>query len=844
MLPGTLTTIFQQYKHDVDVVASWLVNTGRQTGFTKGDINPPSDRLKGKARKQAKKGDDPQTPAQPAKKYVLPIKMFVPLAEHAMTAPSVQMVPVWFRATLERAVRVREAFGTRIAGQGDETKKNLSFFVDVLIKVKEALGPKFPEMPKKTQRQRANGNGEQKAEGEDKDNGTPEAELAKNMEDLNVKELVESLINTPDIEVINSNAEPNCEAEQSETMDDVLFAFSALVQDTRLLRSRIANLWSSYLNGTLGLAGVAVATDTCIGLVRQMETSILPLLKKHNRPIGQLLSAYYIGICQSAGHDPTAKENASDDMNFSCYDIGDSTMHNVFTLLRAFRDVLNSKAYPAYKPGHCGVYDPSSKRGEKDSKGKWVEDKVLLMESLPDLILLGREVLGRNKERDELTRLVNYMHSTREIPFALVFAAQVFIDVQRVMRNKSAKPFVEMMVFGGFVANTVGEAMEFHKTTAGKDNIWPRQNDSVMRTVIADGKLWTLDPINQFKISTKLAPPTESNVLLKRHPLFCGLWLHTHRMLFHELGVAYANSWGSVMYTGHLYNAVLHERLLRIRDSSKDSEKSRQKHWKDMDAGFACQEGCFFAVTGEEYYPKDRYAFYESFCKTMGISSADWEKDPKNKKIRTTRKPLRGLMPRGEVSQRFKAGRGGAVNADAIQSIIDSSDWDKREAAKGGPEFGGEGDATADDASNGQNGHKKPKKRVRLSLSALLWQQALALQIETVELSFDYFSLHRTCWNLLKQVRNETEGDITTLLAAGKDEKLFEGEFQAVWLVGYLFMLLKKEKTEASALDQLTKCASMFRNLIAEGRGGQVVGVLRSHLGLQLKLDEEEEDED
>ncbi|TGO20504.1 hypothetical protein BPAE_0289g00010 [Botrytis paeoniae] len=63
MLPGNLAGRYRRYKEDTNVFATWLLNTAETCGYNPGydDETPkprleqPSTRLKGKARKEAKK---------------------------------------------------------------------------------------------------------------------------------------------------------------------------------------------------------------------------------------------------------------------------------------------------------------------------------------------------------------------------------------------------------------------------------------------------------------------------------------------------------------------------------------------------------------------------------------------------------------------------------------------------------------------------------------------------------------------------------------------------------------------------------------------------------------------
>jgi hypothetical protein len=58
--------------------------------------------------------------------------------------------------------------------------------------------------------------------------------------------------------------------------------------------------------------------------------------------------------------------------------------------------------------------------------------------------------------------------------------------------------------------------------------------------------------------------------VLVHSPILCGLVLYHFRSKMYNLGIAIMNSWGSITYPAHLYNALRNEGLLH-------------GQWKDMD---------------------------------------------------------------------------------------------------------------------------------------------------------------------------------------------------------------------------------------------------------------------
>ncbi len=131
MASKSLQSIYQQYKHDTQIVASWLASTAkafgcsREIGESAGGKTPtttkPSGRLKGKEREKAKAAQvtkdvlpESSEPSKP--KYTLAIKDFVPLAEHIADASNAAeiKVPKSFSVALERVIWVRKSFSERL----------------------------------------------------------------------------------------------------------------------------------------------------------------------------------------------------------------------------------------------------------------------------------------------------------------------------------------------------------------------------------------------------------------------------------------------------------------------------------------------------------------------------------------------------------------------------------------------------------------------------------------------------------------------------------------------------------------------------------------------------------
>jgi hypothetical protein len=155
MITESVQSIYEQYKYDTDVVASWLAATAKAFGYSK-PLGPapvekkPAPRLKGKARKLAKEASADTAVAvgatKSAPKYTLAIKDFVPLAAHIANFKEATIdIPDYFTSTLERIIWVRSSFSKNLAAAGkslnEASDARHSFFMTVLERVRDSFKP-------------------------------------------------------------------------------------------------------------------------------------------------------------------------------------------------------------------------------------------------------------------------------------------------------------------------------------------------------------------------------------------------------------------------------------------------------------------------------------------------------------------------------------------------------------------------------------------------------------------------------------------------------------------------------------------------------------------------------
>lgn len=326
MLPGPLVGLYQQYKEDTNAVAAWLASTAKACGFSDTLLSKPGDsaekdgaragggasasgsgskRLKGKARKEAKKAasfgpavSKPAASTQAAKKtgpkFTIAIRDFVPLAEFVAASKSTAAsIPATFISALSRVITTRSAFGDRMAEHGaerdPESDKRHGYFVGVLQKVYEALKPRMPP--------------------------ATQEDLNNRFAGLTVYEPSEEFLNAPDIErpappEKATSGDATYEAEPMEDLEEVLFAYTLMITDLGKIRSYIEWIWKNVRDGVSDLAAAALATNTACDLARNMMEDVLPLFKRYGGAV-EIARKFFMAQCLMKGFPMVSPSHSS-----------------------------------------------------------------------------------------------------------------------------------------------------------------------------------------------------------------------------------------------------------------------------------------------------------------------------------------------------------------------------------------------------------------------------------------------------------------------------------------------------------------------------------------------------
>ncbi|KAF2146868.1 uncharacterized protein K452DRAFT_242024, partial [Aplosporella prunicola CBS 121167] len=769
MLPDFLASSYQQYKNDTNAIASWLATTAKDCGYSGlAEMAPEggagSGRPKGKARKKKKKPTSGPAGSSP---YTISIKDFTDLAEYIVGTehPAARTVPPNIIDVLSRTICIRKSFADQLSPnlssnfRDTESEKRHSHFVDVLQRVKSILSPHMSSSEEST--------------------SASTDKFTNAFSGLHIEEPSESFLQAPDMPP-SPKTEPEYSAETPQDTGEAYMALYLLLQDYSKLRTIISKAWAGYKTGRYDLVAASITTNTALDFAQRLEAEVKDQFEKHGG-IDRMLQVFYLVQCEQHGQDSQFRERRKDDMNFKMYDAADTILFSTYLFLNAFLDVIGSGYIPVYKPGHYGIYHPSSDRNEKSSRQKFQEDKIILMELLPEFALVCMNT-NTIPAQDELTRGLRVLFKTRKMSFAVVFAAQIFLDIHYMLRDDVVRGFKDLQQTAQLIQGSLNQNFKFHASLRIEN--WPPSNDQGLHDILARINDWvTTDPFT--KESQRLRRPnTEPFKLMKNHPLFCGLYSFSLKSLFQEAGVVFASSWGSIIYSAHIYNAVWQEKLIK-------------KQWKDMELVYMLQgQDEMFGGT-----PKNTDAYLKRFCLSMGYSATAFAQNRRPTNLQPSKKGSRGLTEQASVAQMFRErychGSGRTdFTQEELAKIIANTKWDMDYDVSDDGEVLGHGS----DQIFGLTRDAKPKsaaeKRAlqkalqKLTPTELLEALCNTLQGERIELAFDYFRMHRMCWMLLRCIKDACAEKLRRLYGP----EYIENETQLPFVMGYIFMAAARDK--------------------------------------------------
>ncbi|KAG6120723.1 hypothetical protein E4U14_003230 [Claviceps sp. LM454 group G7] len=870
MLPAALVSTYRQYKEDTNAIAAWLASTAKAFGFPVDLLSPPPSapqasstaapkgRLKGKARKQAKEQASASASAStstadlPAESklptHIIRIKDFVPLAEHI--ASKAVAIPRELCKTIQRVIYARSGFASKLRDHG-ETVPNLSaethmHFVGVLEEVRQVLKPLMPTE-------------------NSEENPSELRELRNRFAGLAVYEPSSKFLNAPDFErpEKTQNDTVRYESEVMNSLEDAFFALTALVNDMNQVKAHIRYMWASYVTGNFDLTAVAVATNTAIDLVRNLMEDVEPLLEAHGG-LRIMLTQLYAMDCMAEGMNPkevmravTNSPDVDDPQSFlfKSYGRAEVTYFAAYQMIDSFADVLVPGEIPLYKEGMYGYFDPESDHSQKTGQQKFEDNRALLMPFFTELMTV---VSSKGwLVQDKFMRGMDELQKTKKVPFYVVFAAQVFLDITYQLGPNIEKPFTEMARHMRFIEIDIMEHFKFHANL--KIDNWPASNDEGLRELLAHIRYINSDPIRAIQKRWLRGaridiPEIASHRLFRMSPLISGLTLFHFRARYHDAGHALATAWGSIQYCQHLYAALRHF-------------VPEMARWPDMDLVYTNLGPDSFFVGGER--PKKLVDHYLKFCLQIGTSAAAMTaRRRKNVSLFSKAGPRgfkEGTSPVQTMFSRLHAKFNGqlTLTAEHVSRIIDLSLFEEKETDGEcswrlgqikDPEQLKEKKRLWQEQQQARGSHKSSLRDSRnesrkeekdggcMTYAQLIEKLTVFFNAETIEFAFPYMHMHRECWKMLHVVRKACDPILRQIFTPAYMQR----ETELPFVVGWILMAASGHDGVVDLRPMLT-AAKALNEALAKGAGDVIRKEMGEKLGMpvmDMPVDSESDDDD
>lgn len=329
--PLSTRQTYAQYKQDTNLVASWLAKTGMMAGcpdeMLQVSAGPAkSTRLKGKARKEAKRAAQASASASQSKKHILAIRNFVPLAEFIVDH---------HKDKAKDAVDVLEQFCNALSYCSGK----------LFLKAIQNSQPS-PPPPKPS----------------------PASAPSNIFDVLSVYQTPELEVDvdaavgeTPQTSTSSSGPPPEAqqvneyESETADTASERFLAFLALGRDLNALRQQVKSLWKAYANREMSLTSLAIATNTAIALARAIEEGVSHMFKLDRHANG-MLEKLLTTICIMSGLPMGCSLDGSYLFDIRLYESMNFCMINALLFLSGWAESTGDDATSSYN-GSYGWYD-------------------------------------------------------------------------------------------------------------------------------------------------------------------------------------------------------------------------------------------------------------------------------------------------------------------------------------------------------------------------------------------------------------------------------------------------------------------------------------------------------
>ncbi|KAH8589620.1 hypothetical protein B0O99DRAFT_636567 [Bisporella sp. PMI_857] len=734
MLPDFLKPSYKRYKDDTDHFAFWLVNIAKKCG-----LQPDSATQKNSNTETPGKAKSKGKPVE--SKYVATTSELLNIGQ--AIANSAVRVPASILALGKRAIKLRKDVTSHFWGKGDiASNKRHAHFISVLENICEAL-----EWQKATEASSKN----KPPVDHDKDVDT-QAWLnrfaALTVEEL--QDVPESIADASEIMKVEVVEDDDVADEAADAyLSHHFFMIFCLLYDLQNWRTFISQTWTEYRDLKIDLMTASIITDNAVQLAQTLIKEVVDSwprkLPGDDLEIQRIL---YATACLAHGVDELVSPSLT--FNIKLADFADWCYLPTATLLQSFIPVFQDNSVPVYKPGYFGTYDPKADRANMSVVERFNEDKLILMELLPEFCVMDMFHI-RMPVSDKITSgFVEFIHDKKPTLW-LSFAAQILLDTHHTMRSSRLGAFGDLRMSGLRIARTIEDFWKLSETHP-KPKFWPQAGDDEIKrirqcieTFIEKDPLLVVRQTLARELSYQKQDYPD-HFVFSRNPVLCGLIMTHLNLSMQTVGQLLVNQWYDVQQMAFLYNLV--------------QQSSSKLVWPDIEM--------FIKIHGENRIfigdrPKDAAQSLNRLEMVTGISSATrFARDSRQGRVGFHNpdknwNAARLLEPTTKVVNLFRDQYMAGININAISSanveklLNDLSDEAKTTANKS-KKGGKKGELPL--SSNSQLLLERKWSRTHnigpLQLLALIKSK---LCEEEPVILFNYFGMHKRSIEILRLIK-------------------------------------------------------------------------------------------
>ncbi|TEY84224.1 hypothetical protein BOTCAL_0018g00010 [Botryotinia calthae] len=673
MLPDNLAGSYRRYKEDTNVFATWLLNTAETCGYNPGyedetlksQLAQASTRLKGKARKEAKKAAIDSPPLIQTKLRHISTKEILLQAEIIAKhkSPSVEM-PKDVQNILERAIMARTRCANWFCNKEtdqhtDQSNRTHAYFISILKKALNTLEPCI---------KKENGAGSS-SRSSSQIRGSNAAHSTNRYGMLEVEDVGEENLDITTVEIVIA-AKPKakkylniCEIEIEDKidLDFVVFCF---FEDLHRIQEFLKETWKLVAKEELDTTTASLVSNLAFSLARQIENE---LISSHPDSFGNVPSYVKIAEILREGNlvngkfeqqDNASKRLTSDEfVYYSIFQIlskylkygqtqsnGAQCVIPMSTLLSA-NDLIYKQAGENIMPATASAIND------------WKNEDLLLSQILLDVtdktilkyhneIHFSEEVKEQRRiaERiisspfeDELTKGLMSTNNTGNIRVSVVFGARALMDISKILGNSTCKSYETLLLKASIASQALGirfDATTKHgfqnsleelnkdwitrKTTQRAINISQLIQQTVKETPVVCIKSRHLQDFanripehhslySQFRqLQPETIWPSKDRAFYYNHnPIYCGLEWFRIAIKMEKEGIDLCNTFTSFFAVAHLCNALKQDGLV-------------QGNWVALDSAIESQLKNLF----NDILPTTHKQIISRFIMNMGVPAS------------------------------------------------------------------------------------------------------------------------------------------------------------------------------------------------------------------------------